>query len=160
MITVGPCRGKAIKGSVQIGETDRGVLQIAIDMELKVKETDSAALGQMTTFLFFSELSAVYSYERLRVIGWTGEGPDDVDKLDNIYDKWVDCRVTAPEQYKATDGTMKMGNSKLEIMTGAGGRVALAKPLDIGTFKARLKAIGTTTKLPTSPPSEGPEPPF
>ena len=139
MITAGNYEGKAIKGKVQLGETDKGTLQIAIDMELF--DAQNQSVGSMTTFLYFSDGAAVYSYERLRLLGWKGVGPEDIDKLDSIYDTKVPCRVTVPESYKASDGTTKMGVSKLEIVAGAG-TVTLSKPLDAGTFKARLRAIG------------------
>lgn len=130
--------GKAIKGGVQIGESENGTLQIGIDMEIF---DGDKSIGQMTTILFFSDAAAVYSYERLRLLGWKGQGPDDIDKLDDIYTNKVPVRVTVPEQYKDKSGTMKTGNSKLEILTGAG-TIKMSKPLDMGTFKARLKAIG------------------
>lgn len=143
MITAGNYDGQAIKGKVQLGETDNGTLQIAIDMNLFAPDKKEA-VGQMTTFLYFSEGAAVYSYERLRLLGWKGTGPDDIDKLDDIFDKKVPCKVTVPEQYKAADGTTKMGVSKLEIIAGAG-TVTLNKPLTSDSFKARLKAIGGTS---------------
>jgi len=139
MIPAGQYEGKAIKGKVQLGETDKGSLQIAVDMELF--DAQSQSMGSMTTFLYFTDASAVYSYERLRLLGWKGTGPEDIDKLSDIFDAKVPVRVTAPESYKAADGTMKNGASKLEILTGSG-TVVLNKPLDVGTFKARLKAIG------------------
>lgn len=138
MIPAKDYEGKAIKGKVQLGETATGILQIAIDMELF---DGNQSVGSMTTFLYFSEGAAVYSYERLRALGWKGTGPDDIDKLDGIYDNKVPCRVTAPEQYKDPAGVTKMGASKLEILSGAG-TVTLNKPLDASTFKARLRAVG------------------
>ena len=140
MINAGNYEGKAIKGKVQLGETPNGTLQIAVDMDLFEKDKNEA-IGQMTTFLYFSDSAAVYSYERLRLLGWKGKGPEDIDKLDDIFDMKVPVRVTAPESYKDKDGSMKTGTSKLEIMAGAG-TVILNKPLDANTFKARLKAIG------------------
>jgi hypothetical protein len=140
MINAGNYEGKAIKGKVQLGETPNGTLQIAIDMDLFEKDKNET-IGQMTTFLYFSDSAAVYSYERLRLLGWKGKGPEDIDKLDDIFDVKVPVRVTAPESYKDKDGSMKTGTSKLEIMAGAG-TVILNKPLDANTFKARLRAIG------------------
>jgi len=157
MITAGNFEGKAIKGKVQLGETDKGVLQMAIDMDLFVDKDAKEPSGQMTTFLYFSEGAAVYSYERLRLLGWKGNGPEDIDKLDGIYDNRVPCRVTAPESYKAADGTTKMGASKLEILTGAG-TVTLNKPLTADTFKARLKAVGGGGS--SAPSGGGSAPPF
>jgi len=158
MITAGNYEGKAIKGKVQLGETDKGSLQIAIDMELF--DTQSRSIGSMTTFLYFTDASAVYSYERLRLLGWKGAGPEDIDKLGDIFDTKVPVRVTAPESYKASDGTMKAGSSKLEILTG-GGTVVLNKPLDAGTFKARLKAIGGGgSSAPATGGGGGAAPPF
>lgn len=140
MINAGNYEGKAIKGKVQLGETPNGTLQIAVDMDLFDKDK-SEPIGQMTTLLYFSDSAAVYSYERLRLLGWKGKGPEDIDKMDDIFDTKVPVRVTAPEPYKDKDGTTKMGTGKLEIMTGAG-TLVLNKPLDANTFKARLRAIG------------------
>jgi hypothetical protein len=151
MIQAGQYEGKAIKGKVQLGETDKGTLQMAIDMELF--DAQSKSIGQMTTFLYFSDGAAVFSYERLRLMGWKGTGPDDIDKLDDIFETKVPCRVTIPESYKAPDGTMKMGQSKLEILTG--GTVTLNKPLDASTFKARLRAIGGGSSGGSPAPSGG-----
>ena len=149
MIPVGnDYEGKALK--VQLGETDTGTLQIAIDMDIFPGKDAKESIGQMTTFLYFSEGAAVYSYERMRALGWKGNGPDDIDKLDGIHDNRVPCRVTAPEQYTAKDGSKKMGTSKLEILTGAG-TVTLNKPLDAGTFKARLQALGGGGGSPATP---------
>jgi hypothetical protein len=158
MITAGNYEGQAIRGKVQLGETNTGTLQIAIDMELF--DAKSQSIGQMTTFLYFSEGAAVYSYERLRLLGWKGAGPEDIDKLNDIFDTKVPVRVTAPESYKdPKDGTTKMGVSKLEIMAGAG-TVTLAKPLDAGTFKARLRALGGGGGAPAVGSGGGNAPPF
>lgn len=140
MITAGNYEGQAIKGKVQLGETTNGGLQIAIDMDL-FDGKSSQSIGQMTTFLYFTEAAAVYSYERLRLLGWKGQGAEDIDKLDDIYSTKVPVRVVAPEPFTDKDGTRKMGQPKLEILAGAG-TVTLAKPLDAATFKARLRAIG------------------
>lgn len=148
--------GRAIKGGVQIGETESGTLQIAIDMD--VLDQDKS-VGQMTTFLYFSEGAAVYSYERLRALGWKGQGPEDIDKLDDIYTNKVPVRVTVPEQYKDKSGVTKTGNSKLEILTGAG-TVKLSKPLDMNTFKARLRAIGGGGSAAPAASGGGTAPPF
>ena len=149
--------GRAIKGKVQLGETPNGTLQIAVDMELR---EGTNTVGTMTTFLYFSDGAAVYSYERLRLLGWKGTGPDDIDKLDDIFEKWVPCRVTAPTPYTDKSGAQKMGSSKLEIIAG-GGTVTLDKPLDTNTFKARLKAIGGSAPSGNSGGAAGgPAPPF
>lgn len=140
MISPGQYKGKAIKASVQHGETETGNLQIAIDLDLK--DTSGQSVGQMTTFLFLTPGAAPYSYERLRALGWKGQGPEDIDNMDGIDTNEVDARVTQPEQYTAADGQKKMGSSKLEILTGAG-KVTLNKKLDTATFKARLRALGT-----------------
>jgi len=152
MIQAGNYEGKAIKDKVQLGETTTGNLQMAIDMELF---SGDQLVGVMTTFLYFTDGAAVYSYERLRALGWKGTGPDEIDKLDGIDANRVPCRVTVPEQYKdPATGAMKMGSSKLEIMAG-GGTVTLNKPLDASTFKARLKAIGGSGPAPAGAPSGG-----
>ncbi len=161
MIQAGQYEGKAIKGTVQLGETEKGTLQLAVDMELF--DAQNKSIGQMTTFLYFSDGAAVYSYERLRLMGWKGTGADDIDKLDDIYETKVPCRVTVPESYTAPDGTVKMGVSKLEIQTG--GTVTLSKPLDAGTFKARLRAIGGSgggggSPAPSGGGGKGSPPPF
>lgn len=162
-ITSGQYQGKAVKGSVQYGETPNGTLQIAINMELFDDKDQS--IGTMTTFLYFSDAAAVYSYERLRALGWKGEGPDQIDRLDDIFDEKVPVRVTAPEPYKTADGTEKMGSPKLEILTG-GGTVTINNPVEKNTFKARLKSLGGTaggssaSTSSTSGNGGGPAPPF
>jgi len=157
MISAGQYEGKAIKGKVQLGETPTGTLQIAIDMELFDK---GQSVGSMTTFLYFSDASAVYSYERLRLLGWTGAGPEDIDKLDGIFENRVPCQVTAPAPYRdPKDGSQKMGASKLEILAGSG-TVVLNKPLDAGTFKARLRAIGGGGGSAPTTGGGGTAPPF
>jgi hypothetical protein len=152
MVSPGQYKAKGVKGSVQLGETERGTLQIGID--LNIKDTQE----QMTTFLYFSPEAAPYSYERLRALGWKGKGPEDIDTNMDIDVNEVDVRVTQPESYKAPDGTMKMGVSKLEILTGAG-KVTLNKPLDKSTFLARLKAIGGSTGSAAPTASGGGTPP-
>jgi hypothetical protein len=157
MISAGQYEGKAIKGKVQLGETPTGTLQIAIDMELFDK---GQSVGSMTTFLYFSDASAVYSYERLRLLGWIGAGPEDIDKLDGIFENRVPCQVTAPAPYRdPKDGSQKMGASKLEILAGSG-TVVLNKPLDAGTFKARLRAIGGGGGSTPTTGGGGTAPPF
>ena len=157
MIEAGQCEGQAIKGKVQLGETPNGTLQIAIDMELF---RDQKSIGSMTTFLYFTDASALYSYERLRLLGWKGTGPEDIDKLDDIFTNKVPCQVTAPLPYKdPKDGSQKMGASKLEIVAGSG-TVVLNKQLDANTFKARLRAIGGSSPTPAAGKGGGPTPPF
>lgn len=156
----GQYEGRAIKGSVQFGETNKGGhLQIAINMDL-FEGTSQQSCGQMTTFLIFSEASAVYSYERLRALGWKGNGPDDIDKLDDIYTARVPVRVDTPPPYKDTDGTLKPSAQKLEII--AGGTVVLGKPLAPDSFKARLKALGGSSSSGSGSSSSagGSAPPF
>jgi hypothetical protein len=158
MISAGNYEGKAVKGGVQFGETNNGNLQIAINMELFDAQNNS--VGEMTTFLYFSEASQVHSYERLRLLGWKGTGPDDIDKLDDIFTNKVPCRVSAPEAFTDKDGSKKMGQPKLEIITG--GTVTLSKPVDVSTFKQRLKTLGGTGSSTGSGggTSGGPKPPF
>lgn len=164
MITHGNYKAKAIKASVQLGESTTGSLQIFIDLDLK--DASGVSLGQMTTMLYFTEGAAVYSWERLRALGWKGQGPDDIDSLtapdgNGLYDNEVDARVTQPDQYKATDGTIKTGTSKVEIVTGGAGKVTMAKSVDAATFKARLKALagGGGSTAPVSGGGGSP-PPF
>jgi len=159
MVTPGNYKARGIKGSVQLGETERGNLQIGIDLDIK---NGAESVGQMTTFLYFTPEAAPYSYERLRALGWKGQGPEDIDNMDGIDTNEVDVRVTQPEQYRAPDGSMKMGNSKVEIMTGGAGKVTLAKTVDAATFKARLKAIGGGGggAAPIGGAGGAPKPPF
>jgi len=158
MISPGNYKAKAVKSSVQFGETERGNLQIAVDLDIKNEKGES--LGTMTTFLFFTDASQSYSYERLRALGWQGKGPEEVDNMEGIDANEVEVRVTQPESYKAPDGTMKMGQSKVEITTGAG-KVVLAKTVDASTFKARLKALGGGGAAPSGGSSGGAAaPPF
>lgn len=138
MINPGNYKAKAVKASYQLGETEKGTLQVGVDLD--VKDSAGVSLGQMTTFMYFSQEAAPYSFERLRALGWKGAGPNDVDNPDGIDANEVDVRVTQAESYKASDGTMKMGVSKLEILTG-GGKVTITKKLDPGTFRARLNAV-------------------
>lgn len=139
MINPGQYEGKAIKDTVQYGETSNGSLQIGIDMELF--DDKGVSIGSMTTLLYFTEAAAIYSYERLRAMGWKGQGPDEIDKLDDIFETKVPVRVTVPEAYTAADGTEKMGSSKLEILTG-GGSLKLSNPVEVSQFKARLRSLG------------------
>ena len=157
IIASGNYKAKAVKDSIQTGETEKGVLQIAINLD--VKDAEGKSIGEMTTFLYFSPESASYSYERLGLLGWKGKGPDDIDNLDGIDANEVDVIVKAPEQYKANDGTMKTGTAKIEILTG-GGKVTLNKPLDKNTFKARLKAVGGPATGGAPPAAAGTKPPF
>lgn len=149
--------GQAVQGSLQYGEATGGGLQIAINMEV-YEPGSNRSLGQMTTFLYFTENAAVYSYERLRAMGWQGKGPDDIDNIGDIYKIRVPVRVTVPEQYKDAYGALKMGASKLEINVGAG-TVTLQKPVDPATFKARLKLLGGTSSG-GSASGNGNAPPF
>jgi hypothetical protein len=162
MIVPGQYKARAVKDGIQLGETDKGTLQVAIDLDVKDPQDNRKSLGVMTTFLYFSPEAAPYSYERLRALGWKGKGPDDIDNKDGIDANEVEIRVTQPEQYKATDGTIKMGVSKVEILTGAG-QVKLSKPLDSATFKSRLKAIGGSgggSSAPAPTGGGGSAPPF
>jgi hypothetical protein len=161
MISPGMYKARAVKGSVQFGETERGNLQVAIDLDIKSPQS-AESLGTMTTFLYFTDGAQVYSYDRLRALGWQGKGPDDIDKMDTIDANEVDVRVTQPESYKAPDGTMKMGVSKVEIQAGAG-KVTLAKTVEAATFKARLRALGGSAAGSTAPVpagGSGEPPPF
>lgn len=154
-MNAGDYQGQAIEGTVQYGESDKGTLQIGIDMAVF---EDDRKIGQMTTILYFSESAAVYSFERLRMLGWKGQGPQDIDKLGDIFNTKVPVRVTAPESYTAADGTQKMGSSKLEIVTG-GGSLQFQKTVDPGAFAKRLAALsGTVTS--SGGGGGGAEPPF
>ena len=149
--------GQAIKGTVQIGESTNGTLEIAIDMEVF---DGQKSIGQMTTILYFSEAAAVRSYECLRALGWKGTSSDDIDKMDDIFSKKVPVSVTVPESYKdPKDGSTKIGASKLQIMTGVG-IMKISKPLEMGTFKARLKAIGGSSGGSAPAAGGGTPPPF
>ena len=163
MINPGQYKARLVKGTVQIGESEKGNLQLSVVLD--IKDQNGASLGEMTHYFYFTDGAQAYSYERLRALGWKGKNSDELDQmvtLDN--DNEVDVRVTQAEPYKAADGTMKMGVSKVEIITG-GGRVQMAKPLDWSTFKARLRALGGPAGGGSSPPTSapsggGPTPPF
>lgn len=160
MISPGTYKGRAIKNTYQLGESEKGTLEVAVDVD--VKDTQNKSIGAMTTHLFLSAEAAPYSYERLRALGWKGKGPDDIDNPDGIDTNDVDVRVTVPLPYTDASGIQKMGFSKLEILTGTG-QVKLSKPLDAATFKSRLKAIGggsSGSSAPASTGGGGSAPPF
>lgn len=150
--------GQAVEGSLQYGEATGGGLQIALDMEVYDPGSNKSH-GRMTTFLYFTEAAAVYSYERLRALGWQGKGADDIDNIGNIYKIRVPVRVTVPEQYKDAQGIVKTGVSKLEINVGSG-TVTLQKPVDPATFKARLKLLGGSSGGSATGNAGGSAPPF
>ena len=163
MINPGQYKGRAIKSTVQLGETESGTLQIAVNID--VKDAQGASIGSMTTFMFFSEKASVYSWERLGLLGWKGKGPDDIladETLPGIDANEVNVRVTKAETYKDASGVEKMGTSKLEIVTG-GGNVKISKPLDKNTFVARLRALSGAPGNSGGAPATGgggPNPPF
>jgi hypothetical protein len=168
-IPAGQYKAKAIKGSAQLGETNNGNLQIAIDLEVRdeksqpLKDPNGQPYNAMTTFLYFSGDAAPYSYERLSALGWKGKGPADItEAMDGIDTNEVDVRVTVATEYTdPKDGVKKMGQSKIEILTGAG-KVVLAKPIDANTFKSRLAALGggAPSNTPAASSGGGTAPPF
>lgn len=151
--------GQAVDGTLQYGETSGNNLQISVDMEVYDPGSNKSH-GRMTTFFYFTENAAVYSYERLRALGWQGKGADDIDNIGNIYKIRVPVRVTVPEQFKdPVSGALKMGSSKLEINVGTG-TVTLQKPVDPATFKARLKLLGGSGGGSATGNAGGSAPPF
>lgn len=118
-------KGRAIKDTIQYGESQGGHPQIAVVMRMRVD--DSAQ--ELTTFLIFSPESAPYSFDRLRAMGWEG---NDLSNLAGIDKNEVDVRVFA-EEYQ--------GKAQVKCKIMGGGRVTLAKPMDPKTFAARVAAI-------------------
>lgn len=139
MISVGQYLGRAIRGKVQVGESDSGTLQMTIDMNLRAKDNPEP-LGAMTTALFFSDKSYTYSFERLRLLGWKGTTIEDIKNLDDIFENEVPCTVEAPVPYKDASGETKMGFPRLTIDSGAG-TFTMNKQMTLDTFAARLAAV-------------------
>ena len=121
----GRFKGKAIPQSIQYGEAGESkTLQIAVDLTIPELERTC------TTFLYFSQAAAPYSFERLRALGWKG---DDIRNLAGIDANEVDVEVRNESYQGKTQW-------RVEILTGPG-RVTLSNTLDKEAFAARLKAV-------------------
>ena len=129
---LGRFKAKAVKGSVQFGLAGaHETPQIAIDVDM----VDN---GTATTFLFFSQAAAPYSFDRLKIAGWTGEGPTDLDPASKAWTLFGSTEFTVDVSEDTYQGKTRQ---KVEIMTGAG-QVKLEKSITPVEFLARLKTLG------------------
>ena len=154
----GRFKAKAIKGTQQFGLAGvHETPQIAIDV-------DMAENGSGTSFLFFSQAAAPYSFERLKLAGWTGEGPQDLDPASKAWTLFGSTEFDVDVAQEEFQGKTRQ---KIEILTGAS-RVKLDKPVSHTEFLARLRMLGAgavaSTSKPTGPAAPagrpGGEPPF
>jgi hypothetical protein len=145
-IAAGRYKGKAVKGSEQYNMLEGKAPCVAIDLKI------ASAAGDvfMTTFLYFSEAAAPYSYERLRALGWKGTGPADLADLSTL-DQEVDIEVTK-EVYEGKERT------KANILTGAS-RVTLTDKVDPKIFAAKVAAMLGNSGA-AAPAQSGVKPPF
>lgn len=143
----GRFKGRGVKGSEQFNMLEGKAPCIALDLKLVGKSGDEF----MTTFLYFSEAAAPYSYERLRALGWKGQGPQDLSDLSGIDTNEVDVDVTA----ETFEGKTRL---KANIMTG-GSRVVLADKVDAKVFAAKVAAMLGNSGAAAAVPS-GAKPPF
>jgi hypothetical protein len=150
-IKAGTYKAKAVKGSEQYGESsnENKTLQIGIDMQIPALERS------LTTFLYFSQAAAPYSFERLRALGWKG---NDIMDLTGIEENEVEVSVRI-EEYNGKP------QIRCDIITGGGGKVVMQNKIDKAAFAARLAAItGNSGGAPPAgaiPPSAATvKPPF
>jgi len=116
---------------IQFGKTSGGHEQIAVDLKL-------ADGHDVTTFLIFSDASRPYSEDRLKALGWKGQG-NDLGALD--------AEVDVEISYQEYKGEQKM---RVEILTN-GGRVKLKETMDEAqkkNFLSRLTGTPATGKAP------------
>lgn len=145
-IAAGRYKGKAVKGSEQYNMLEGKAPCVAIDLKIASSGGDVF----MTTFLYFSEAAAPYSYERLRALGWKGQGPADLSDFSTIDANEVDIEVTK-EVFEGKERT------KANILTGAS-HVTLTDKVDPKTFAAKVAAmLGNSGAAPVA---SGAKPPF
>ena len=134
-------KGKAVGTGPEVcqfsEQGDKGTLQIVLDLNLKVSDTETR---RVQTFLFFSKDSMSYSFERLIKLGWkagkaaktNGELIQALGNLDGITDNEVEIDERT-EEYQ--------GKSRKKYEIVSGGRVVVEKPVEKNAFLARLGAI-------------------
>jgi hypothetical protein len=129
-IQAGTYKGRGVAGSAQMGMTQNGADQIAIDLHIP-------ELGRvLTTFLFFTDAAKPYSIDRLRALGWD-ETSDD-PSLPGIDRNEVDVVV----KYETYKGEEKM---KVEILTG-GGKVTLKEQMTDSQKRSFMSALKSAAK--------------
>jgi hypothetical protein len=126
-IKSGRFKAKAIKGSVQYGDSSNGKPQIGIDLFIKELQ------ASITTFLYFSPDAAQYSYQRLTLLGWKGKGPMDLPNMEGIDTNEVEVEISE----SVWDGRTQY---KVQILTGPG-RVTFDRPVDKNDFARRVAAM-------------------
>jgi hypothetical protein len=141
---LGTFKGRAVKGSVQYGDSPGGHPQISLIMRMEIPGGSQDA----TTFLVFSEDNAPYCWERLRALGFKG---DDLSQELVGIDNEVDVVMKADDYQGKTQ-------VKCEIVAG-GGLVKMAKPTSREVFAAKVKAI-TGGSAGAAPVGGGVRPPF
>lgn len=141
----GRYKARAVKGSEQYNMLEGKAPCVAIDMKIAANGGDSF----MTTFLYFSEAAAPYSYERLRALGWKGQGAADLADLSTL-DQEVEVEIVK-EPYNGKETV------KCNILTGQS-RVTLADKVDAKVFAAKVAAmLGNSGAAPVA---SGAKPPF
>jgi hypothetical protein len=144
---LGTFKGRAVKDTLQYGETKNAYPQIAVTMRMAIDGGTQDAV----TFLIFSPDAAPYSFERLRALGWKGQ--DLSQDLVGIDANEVDVNVRADEYNGKTQ-------YKCDIVAG-GGTVKLDKPISREAFAAKVKAIsGVQGSIGGAGAGGGSRPPF
>lgn len=143
-IKLGRCKVKAIKGSQQFGLAgDKETPQLVLDVSSK-----DWGGASMSTFMFFSEAAAPFSFQRLWALGWKGKGAKDLGNMDGIDTNEVDFEV----REEVFEGRTRL---KGEILTGPG-----RKTIAPDAFAARVAALVGNAGAPNDPPMGSNKPPF
>jgi hypothetical protein len=123
-IRLGRFKARAIAGSEQYGVSGRKeTLTITIDLAVP-------ALGQnVGTYLYFSQDSAAYSFERLRQLGWVGK---DIRDLKGIESNEVEIDISE-EEYQ--------GKKRFKVEIVSGGKASPGQVLAKDAFAEKFSQL-------------------
>lgn len=118
-------QGRAVKESVQFGESSKGTPELVFAMRMKVDDGTQEA----PTRLYFSPDSAPFSFARLRELGWEGK---DLTDLTGIDKNEVSVRVWQ-DTYE--------GKPQIKCEIGGGPGVTTNNPISKEAFAAKVAAL-------------------
>lgn len=133
-------QGRAVKESVQYGESSKGNPELVFMMRMKLE--DGGGTQDVPTRLYFSSDAAPFSFARLRELGWEGSNLADlvgIDKNEVPVRVWQDTYEGKPQ-------------IKCEI--GGGPGVTTQNPMSKEAFAAKVAALTGTPVAGSAKPGK------
>jgi len=150
-IQPGNYKGRGVAGTEQWTRSANKHLQLVLDLEVWDPESDASETYRTQTVFTFSDKNAVYEFERLKALGWTG-GDFPIRHLPGIDTNEVEIEA----RLEVFNGKQRM---RMQVRTGRKGLVISKEDLlsddelrrFAAVFKDKVRKPSAPSQAPTTP---------